>query len=214
MLAQPFVVGEQLVQDDIEHEGRIELHQLGAAPGTRHHPVGKGQWQLVGAEEKVTPDEKVQLASAHAPRFDVDVGHRRRHAKVIVEQIQRRALPGRQGRVHGDLMEPQQARYLAQIPLAVFTQVDPREVLIGGDDLGKLGQLHPGRRLPGAEEPGRGHRPTYPGHRLFSGRPLHLQHILGRSGNVILAADQRTPLAVARDGCSRAGYLARPGGVQ
>ncbi len=61
VLVQGLVVGQRLVEDDVEHEGRVERHQCGAGARPRHQVVGEGQRLFVGAHHVVVPNEQVEF---------------------------------------------------------------------------------------------------------------------------------------------------------
>jgi len=146
----------------------------------------------VRAHQEIVADEHVELGGVHLVRDGIEAGDRGAGVEMVLEHVELRPLPRRHGRLDGARMQVEQARHRAQIVLVVARQVDPYEVVVGGDEGGQVCQGDLARLRVRAEQQ-RANRRALGLHRLHRrghGSALGLYDLGHRPGYIRAPADE------------------------
>jgi len=169
----------------------------------------------VRAHQEIVADEHVELGGVHLVRDGIEAGDRGAGVEMVLEHVELRPLPRRHGRLDGARMQVEQARHRAQIVLVVARQVDPYEVVVGGDEGGQVCQGDLARLRVRAEQQ-RANRRALGLHRLHRrghGSALGLYDLGHRPGYIRAPADEgqraRARARARAHGCPIGGAMVR-----
>ena len=94
---------EELIDEDREQKGGVELEERRVLHRSRQHPLGEGQWPLVGTDQIVASDEEIELAGEDTLGGKLAMWHGHRDKEAVTKDTEPRPLPAGEGDLDGSL---------------------------------------------------------------------------------------------------------------